>query len=364
MTKVALGTIMPSDTDLGVSSGATDVAASTSDSAPVSAPDTHADPGTAAETTPASPSDAPVDDHAGLLEAVQKVVQPATAKNPEGEAARDKSDPDKTQTSETTPDPLEADPGEQELAALVPKTRKRMERLLAQRNAARTDLDQLKDPAAKWEQFNTYLTQAEMAPEDVNLLLSVGAHLRAGRMREFRDAIMPYVQLANEALGDWLPGDLQAKVDEGELAQETAAEMSRLRYANARLTGQAQASDRNTQEARQQQTSNAVRGAVTVWEEGVKRRDPDYARKAGAVMRISQALIAEHGAPETPDAAIKLAERAYAEANNWAGGFRPATQSTRPVPDSTRVVNGARAEPTSLMEAAMRGLERSRVTRH
>jgi hypothetical protein len=354
---------MATDTEGGAPSSAPDVGTST----PVSlTPDTSADPGPAPSTTPpASPSDAPVDDHSALLEAVQKVVEP-TAKNLDGEAAPAGPKTDATQPSpEGTVDPLDADPGEQELGALIPKTRKRMERLIEQRNSARAETETLKEPAAKWSQFYGYLEQAQLAPEDVNLLLGVGAHLRAGRMKEFRDGIAPYWRLANEALGDFLPQDLQAKVDQGEITNETAAEMSRLRYANARLQGQAQATDKNLQDNRQQQTANAVRNAVTVWEEGVKQRDPDYARKAAAVLRISQALMLEHGAPQTPEAAVELAKRAYVEAGGWAGQFTPPPQPTRPVPDSTRVNgSGARPEPRNLMEAAMLGLERSRATRH
>lgn len=352
------------DNDFSASPGASD--GDTSTSAPAYAPDNSAAPGTAAPTTndTASPSDAPADDHEGLLSAVKQVVVPA-AKNLDGEAAPASPTPEPTSASrDGTPDPLEVDPSEQELGAYIPKTRKRVERLIEQRNSARTELERLKEPAAKWDQFYGYLSEAQLAPEDVNLLLGVGAHLRAGRMKEFRDGIAPYWQLANEALGDFLPQDLQAKVNDGEIAHETAAEMSRLRYANARLNGQAQASDRNLQQNRQQQVADSVRDAVVVWEQGVRQRDPDYARKANAVLRISQALMLEHGAPQSPEAAVALAQRAYQEAGGMVGQFTPPPQATRPVPDSTRVVNGARPQPNSLMEAALAGLERARATRH
>jgi hypothetical protein len=352
---------MADDTDLGAPSSATDAPAPAPANTPV---DTSAASGTAAETNTASPSDAPADDHAGLLEAVQRVVEPS-AKNSESEAGQAGPKPEETQSPEGAADPLDTDPSEQELGTYVPKTRKRVERLIAQRNSARQEADRLKEPAAKWDQFHGYLSQSQLAPEDVNLLLGIGAHLRAGRMREFRDGIAPYWQLANEAIGDFLPQDLQAKVNEGEITHETAAEMSRLRHANVRLNGQAQIADKNLQTARQQQVANAVRDAVVVWEDGVKQRDPDYARKAAAVLRISQALMSEHGAPQTPEAAVALAQRAYEEAGGWVGQFTRPAPPTRPVPDSTRVNgSGARPQPNSLMEAAMLGLERARATRH
>ncbi len=348
----------------GAAAGATEGAGAPSDVSSTPSADTTAAPAPASQTTDtASPSDAPRDDHDGLLAAVKDVVAPPRTQ--EGEAARASPRPDQTQASpDGTPDPLETDPSDQELGAYIPKTRKRVERLIEQRNSARHETEQLKEPAAKWQQFYGYLEQAQLAPEDVNLLLGVGAHLRAGRMREFRDGIAPYWQLANEALGDFLPQDLQAKVNEGEISHETAAEMSRLRYSNARLQGQSQAADQNLQASRAVQTSDAVRNAVTVWEQGVRARDPDYARKANAVLRISQALMHEHGPPATPEQAVQIAERAYREAGGMVGQFAPPPQATRPVPDSTRVVNGARPQPNSLMEAALQGLERARATRH
>lgn len=251
------------------------------------------------------------------------------------------------------------------MEAFAPPTRKRVERLLQQRNQARTELEQLKDPASKWTQFHGYLEQHKLAPDDVNLLLAVGSHLRAGRMKEFRDGIAPYWQLANEALGDLLPQDLQARVAGGEVTREMAAEMSRIRYANARLNGQAKASETEATQIVQQQNAQAVNAAVTDWEQQIKQRDPDYLRKAGAVLRSSQALMSQHPGMMTPADAVRIAQQAYDEVNGWAGQWRPIQATpTRPVPTGTRAMNGARPQPDSLMEAALLGLQRSRATTH
>jgi hypothetical protein len=106
--------------------------------------------------------------------------------------------------------------------------------------------------------------------------------------------------------------------------------------------------------------ANAVQAAVTTWETETKGRDPDYALKAPAVLRISQALIAEQGRPKTAEAAVAMAKAAYEEAGRMFAAVRPAPRPTASVPSGARAVNGARAEPTTMMEAAIRGLERSR----
>ena len=251
------------------------------------------------------------------------------------------------------------------MEAFQPSTRKRVERLLQQRNDARTELERLKEPAGKWTQFYGYLEQHKLAPEDVNLLLAVGANLRAGNMKAFRDGIAPYWQLANEALGDLLPQDLQAKVESGEVTREMAAEMSRIRHANVRLNGQAQASATEATQIANQQNSQRVNAAVTAWEQQIIARDPDYSKKAGAVLRSSQALMSQHPGAMSPDDAVRIAQQAYDEVSGWTGQWRPIqAPATRPVPQGTRGINGARPEPRNLMEAALLGLQRSRTTTH
>jgi hypothetical protein len=336
-------------------------------STPAPSPD-HAGSGPAAQDAPtASPSDARPDDHAALLGVVRQVTRPENSGS-EGRSVNPNQGPatgTPPAASPASPDPLDIDPSAQELEGFTPPTRKRVERLLQQRNQARVEIERLKEPAAKWEQLFGYLSQHKLAPEDVNLLLGIGAHMRAGNWRAVRDGMAPYWQLANEALGDVLPQDLQARVSSGEVTQEMAAEMSRMRHQNIRLNGIRQASEQEATQAASQQNAQAVNNAVTAWEQQIIQRDPDYARKAGAVLRSSQALMSQHQGTMTPADAVRIAQQAYDEVNGWTGQWRPPqTQPIRPGPQGTRVVNGARPEPRNLMEAAILGLQRSRATTH
>lgn len=315
--------------------------------------------------TPATAPVAPIDDRAELLSIVQNVVQ-ADPKNPKGEGQPTASELEAPKdNTAATPDPLDADPTDDELKALQPRTKRRMEQVLKQRNEARTEAETLKPAAARWQQMDGYLKRHDLAAEDVNLLLGVGAALRRGDFKAFLDGVSPYVDLARQNLGLTLPADLQSKVDEGEISTEAATELSVTRLTNARLADQAKANTVAAQTAAQaeQQTrlATSVNAAVTSWEAEVKSRDPDYAKKAATVLRFSQALMAEHGSPRTPEAAVALAKRAYDEANDVFKGALPPPVATRPAPVGARAVNNARAEPRTLMEAARLGLERSRA---
>lgn len=316
----------------------------------------------------ASPPDAPVDDRAELLKVVRDVVEAKPKTPPQGEgttAAPEPASPDPDPNAQPPADPLDTDPTEEELKALHPRSKARIEKLLSQRNGFRTELETLKPDADKWKQMHGYLTQHDLAAEDVNLLLGVGAALRRGDFKAFRDGVAPYLRLADEALGLALPDDLQAKVDAGELSQETAVQFSTTRFSNNRLQQTVQANNEAAEAARQAEAearvNQAVTQSVTSWEQGVQARDPDYAKKAPMVLRYSQALIAELGRPRTPEDAVALAQRAYAEVNATFAAARPAPVPTRRQPSGAQAVNGtARPEPASMMEAVMRGLEAAR----
>lgn len=316
----------------------------------------------------ASPPDAPKDDGPkSLLDAVMKAVEPAKT-SPESEADKPSepspaTDPNAKPT--TTPDPsLDADPSADELKAYVPRTRQRIERLLSERNAARTEADGAKTDAARWQQMDSYLTQHDLAAEDVNLLLGIGAALRRGDFKAFRDGVMPYVELANQALGLSVTPDLQAKIDSGEMTEAAAKELSQARLTTSRLQSTVEA---NQQQQRQHQQAQAaeshragIESAVEQWEAGVKVSDPDYSAKAPFVREVSLALIGQYGPPKSAADAVEYAKRAHARAGELLAQTRPRPVPTRPAPNSASSVTGGRAVPSSMLEAVELGLERSR----
>jgi hypothetical protein len=257
-------------------------------------------------------------------------------------------------------DPNAPDPTEAELKRLRPETRKRFERLLAQRNEARTSLEQIRPELEQHRQLQGYLSQHQLAPDDVNALLQVGAALRAGDHKAFLDGVAPYVMAAQEAMGLRIARDLQTQVDDGEISEEAARELTRTRHratqAETRLQEQTtiattEATNRNVM---------AIRHGVEQWEANIRTRDPDYPHKANAVRRFSQALIQERGTPRTQDEAVALVQAAYDEANAELRRLRPTPQPTRSAPSGVHsAANGATpppAEPSSMIDAARRAL--------
>ena len=337
-------------------------------------------PGTTTDTQPSSgnqttdrqdaPSsgDTPLSDREGLLEAVRAVVQP---REPPADTSAASAGQD-TDTAGTTPgatgepkpdaQPLPvADPTPDELKKLRPETRRRFEQLLAQRDEARTTLNALNPEIEQHRQLQGYLQQHQLAPDDVNLLLGVGAALRRGDYQAFLNGVGPYVQAAQEALGLRLAPDMQKQVDEGLITEETAREVTRTRFRANQSEERLRTETTTRAQENQGRALEAVRSAVETWENGIRGRDPDYSLKAVAIRRFSQALLQERGAPTTPQQAVALVEEAYREATEQFARARPPPRPTRAAPSGINgTAHGGVPEPSSMKEAAIMALQNMR----
>lgn len=310
-----------------------------------------------------------------LLDAVLKAVPDAASENDPDALTTGKEDaPASTQPNsedqakaEQNAEPevdLDKDPTKEELSRYHSKTRKRIEKLLTERNAYRED-------ATVTKGLRDYLVRNDISKDDFQLTLDLATAIRKGDYRAFLEGVTPYVQLAQEALGVTLPQDLQSQVQQGYMTTEAAQAMSRERFARLHAEQNAQVMQRQQQQfqqVRQQeqaaqqrtQVQQSVEQAVSAWETSVRQTDPDYGRKESAVKNFLWAVVHERGAPQTADQAVEIAKEAYDRANKTFGQFIPPKQATPKVPSSVNRTAGARPEPKSMLEAAMLGLERAR----
>jgi hypothetical protein len=303
-----------------------------------------------------------------LLEAVLKAVGKDLDETEEGDILAKGSPPsEKREQAEGEPKP-DADLTEDDLKVQpddTPKVQKRIKKLVEQRNAAAAERDALKGEADVTRTLRDFLVRNDIAREDFQLTLDLAAAMRRGDFNAFLTGVAPYVQLATNALGITLPNDLAQQVQQGRMTSDIAAQMSRDRYARAlaeqealragaMASNQAWATERADLQGSVQQT-------VDQWEAGVKAQDPDYARKEPLVRNLLWSVVNERGAPQTPQAAVEIAQEAYRRATETARSFMPPPRATQRTPGSSqRGVVGARSEPRSMMEAALQGLDRAR----
>jgi hypothetical protein len=315
-----------------------------------------------------------------LLAAVRSVVEKTQKPvSPEGDTAEGETPatdqvaapgtpgetPPADATSQETPAPQDdlnaPDPTEAQLKQLRPETRKRFERLLAQRNEARTTLAAVQPELDQHRQLQAHLQQNQLAPDDVNVLLGIGAALRKQDYQAFLDGVTPYVMAAQEALGLRIAPDIQRQVDEGLVSEDAGRELTRTRHRAAQAEARLRDTTQQHQAQAQVQSITQIRSAVDAWERNIRTRDPDYAQKADTVRRFSQALLQERGTPATPEQAWALVQAAYEEANKVLVSLRPPPRATRPSPSSVHVATGGgSAEPATMKEAALIALQRMR----
>jgi hypothetical protein len=325
---------------------------------------TSAPESTSTDATDASSSEAPKGEtKETLLEAVMKAVKPddGSEEGTETPPASETAEGPKTdaQTGERKGPDLSKDPTPEELQSYKQDTRKRIEQLLSERNSFRAEADVTRT-------LREFLVVNDIAREDFQLTLDLAAAMRRGDFKTFLEGIGPYVQLATQALGITLPTDLQSEVQTGRVSYDAAAQMSRDRYARAlaeQRAGRATQVLTNQQTQQQQaQFARSIEHSVTEWENTVRQADPDYARKEATVQNFLWAVVREQGPPQSPEHAVQIAREAYARANNTLRAFAPQLRGTRPVPSSVNRSGAptARAEPKTMTEAALLGLERAR----
>ena len=172
-----------------------------------------------------------------------------------------------------------------------------------------------------------------------------------------REALAVQLHRLDSFLGNVLPPELQAQVDEGFTTEEIAREVVRARNQQQRLQNENQAYRQHTeQQQTAQQEAQARQGmvsAVQQWEAQVRTRDPDYAMKESFVVDKLRVLRTQYQV-RTPEQAVQLAQMAYAEATkqlralNKRPELRPSGAGNLAVSSST-----AKPQPRSLEEACL-----------
>lgn len=297
--------------------------------------------------------------HETLLDAVKKALPakdgPDAEESEEGEG--DSSAPG-AKEGQPTADEIT----QEELDSYRPRTKKRIEDLLGQNRELRGEVDTLRVQAETTAQLQNFLRQNDIAQEDFGLTLDLAAAMRKGDFRGFLEGVMPYVQLAQEQLGIVLPQDLAVAVQQGHMSMEAAQYTAQVRGNQAVTQANAERMqhqrDTETQQAEARAFTSSVETAVATWEKGIRRKDPDYARKEPVIQDMLHAVVQEYGPPDSPQKAVEIARLAYERANKVLAQFAPPRAATRMTPSSLQRVNGARPEPTSLLEAAQIALER------
>ena len=295
------------------------------------------------------------------LEAAEAALKKA---NSEGESSAPK-----TEQSEDD----DADPGEDladevskdELDSYKPKTRRRIEKLLGQLGETRDRLSEFEEGHTRFSQMKQFVQGANLTSDEVNTGFDIMAAMKNDPAKAY-EMLKPYLESLETVIGERLPEDLQTKVNDGYLDEETAREMARSRSGEALSR---QAAERARQEAdnirRSSEVSETVRStsdAATQWERRLAETDPDYKAKQPRVSKEVRLLLLEAekagNIPQTPAAVTALLDEALKTVNAEFARFKP--KRTTVTPERGGTAAAATAEPKTLLEAAQIGLRKAK----
>jgi hypothetical protein len=304
---------------------------------------------TATDANAAEPSTADIEDAKplSLLDVVTNAVAPP--KEPEASSALE------ADQEVVTPEAEAEAPKAEDDANLPFHNHPRWQALLTER-------DSLKEPAAQYQQITGFMREHGLTAEEVAEGFDVMAQLKKGDAESLTQTYAWFKSRTDflaESIGLTLPADLQAKVDEGLVDEDTATEAAQARAAKAlneqasTRTAAVSEAERSANEARERGAAMAT--AVQAWENGIKASDPDYAKKASLVETTARAIVQREGkAPSNTEEAIDLVNRAHAEVTAALKAVAPKPKPVAATPAS--VSANATVAPKTLAEAIQRSI--------
>lgn len=225
----------------------------------------------------------------------------------------------------------------------------RFQSIVRQRNEMRQKAEQFEHGAKQYEQVQAFLDANGLSDEEAGEFLQLRALMKSNPAEAWK-SLKPVVQQLLVDAGEVLPPDLAARVQKGEMTKQTAIEMSRLRATHTSMTRSQEQAQQQAQQRAVQERAQALMGSVAEWEKATKLKDPDYAAKEEDVKIHVVYLQRTQGMPQTPEAARKMVEEAYAAVNKR---FAPKVQPRQPVTPMRggRVASGQPSDaPKSILD--------------
>jgi hypothetical protein len=287
-----------------------------------------------------------------VTDALKPEAQPGETPDQEAsqeEGAEGKEGEDTAEGGESEADDLEDDPTDEELGKYHSKTRRRVKKLISQRNEARDESEKVK---TELHGFYGALRDAGVTQEGLNTFAEFSRLTYTDPTRALA-VIEPIVASLREAAGEVLPADLKEKVDSGYVDETTAKELAKARQNAQRneqqIKAQRQQSDQQRATQQREAFAGQLRTTLSTWETSWKGADPDYKAKQPFVMSEIRALVAAEGFPKTAQDAVGLADKAKKSVEDRLRAVMPQKSAVNPVTGST--AGTAKAKPNSILGA-------------
>jgi hypothetical protein len=146
------------------------------------------------------------------------------------------------------------------------------------------------------------------------------------------EQIKPWVQDLLVAAGEVLPDDLRQRVQNGELTQEAAKEISVARAKASSFERQRAFDQRRQQDQRHSELQSSRQSAAQEWEDHRRARDPNFDAKLPHLQREVVFLQRTEGMPDTPQGVKEQLAKAYRRVNEqFKTAVSPTPQPKKPI---------------------------------
>lgn len=203
--------------------------------------------------------------------------------------------------------------------------------------------------ATRYRNVQNFIDQNGLDAEEAAEALIVGGLIKTNPAEAWR-RMRPVVEAVLRAAGEVLPDDLLQRVQNGEMSQEAALDVSRSRAQvagiQANQTFQQQRAERQRQldEAkRHEDAAVAMMSTAQSWEDDRREKDPNFDAKLPAILEEAKRLQGLGYKPVSPDGVTDQLNRAYRAVN---ARLQPRTTQVQQRP-ALRPVNGGQVSGNS-----------------
>lgn len=226
------------------------------------------------------------------------------------------------------------------------------------------ELKAARPEAAEYRKIKQHLKDHDLSDTEAANLLIVGGLAKTDPAKAW-EMVKPWVSSLLSAAGEVLPDDLKAMVEQGQMSEAAAYEVSRSRASVQASQTQRSFEERRRETTAQEEAARAYNGAAEAWEQDRRAKDPNFDAKLEPILREIAWRHTQGDKPKTPaevtaqlndvyktvNAALKPANPAPAARQGASAARRP----LNPVVGGTVGGGDPKPKPRSMLEVVQQG---------
>lgn len=214
------------------------------------------------------------------------------------------------------------------------------------------------EKAQNFDSLSTWVNDAGLAQDEFVEGLNIMREMKRDPFKAY-EMLMPYMQSLQQQVGEVMPDDIQQRVEQGLLDEESAKELVKARLRadmlENRRVEQEQEDEAQAQQQVQQQHIQALQTAASTWEASWKASDPDYEVKKSMVKAFVVNLMNTEGVPTDAKGVVAQCNKARAEVESHLKRIAPPRQPVNTIKGTAST--GAVQAPKSSLDAARLALQ-------